>query len=88
MGVRVGKEHEQKGAHRGHGHEEVLVEHLAVTDVFGRLEQHVVAGHQKRYQEQHELGPKGARAEPRPEQAGGLEHDGGHEQGKRHKDAP
>ena len=34
------------GAHGGHRHEEVLVEHLAVPDAPGRLPQDVVADHQ------------------------------------------
>ena len=45
------------GAHGGHGHEEVLVEHLAVFDAQEGLAQDVVAHQQVGYEEQQEDGP-------------------------------
>ena len=43
VGVGVWEEHHCKGADRCHGHEEALVERLAVRDVARRLDEHVVA---------------------------------------------
>ena len=44
VGVGVGEEHHRKRAQGGHGHEEVLVKHLAMADVVEGLANDIVAG--------------------------------------------
>ena len=53
--LRVREQHQGKSAHRGDGHEEVLVEHLTVNDVAHRFVQHIVACDKKRDKVQSEL---------------------------------
>ncbi len=55
MRVGLREQHQGEGTHRGDGHKEVLVEHLAIHDVAPRLEQHVVAGDEVRHQEHDEF---------------------------------
>ena len=54
VGVGVGEEYHRKRAQGGHGHEEVLVEHLAMADVVEGLAKDVVAGDGEGDGEQHE----------------------------------
>ena len=59
--VGVGEEHHGKRADGRDGHEEALVERLAAADVVVCLLEHVVAGNQKRHEEQCEAGVDVAR---------------------------
>ena len=54
--VGIGEEHHGKRADGRDGHEEALVEGLAAADVIECLLQYVVAGNQKRHEEQHKAG--------------------------------
>ena len=51
--VGIGEKHHGKRADSRDGHEEALVEGLAAADVVACLLEHVVAGNQKRQEEQH-----------------------------------
>ena len=59
--IGVGEEHHGKRADGRNGHEEALVEGLAAADVIECLLQYVVAGNQKRHEEQHKAGVDVAR---------------------------
>ena len=88
VGVGVGEEHHRKCAQGGHGHEEVLVEHLTMADVVESLADNVVAGDGEGDGEQHEARVHVARRAER-----GLKHaelvEGEHhgEDAQRDKDA-
>ena len=56
MRIGIGEEHHGKRADGRDGHEEALVERLAAADVIECLLEHVVAGNQKRHEEQHKAG--------------------------------
>ena len=61
MRVGIGEEHHGKRADGCDCHKEALVEGLAAADIIECLLQYVVAGNQKRHEEQHKAGVDFAR---------------------------
>ena len=58
MRLGLGEEDEGERADRGDGHEQVLIERLAVRDAVNRPSQHVIAGDEVRHEKEAELDPK------------------------------